>query len=179
MEDRELAALLRDDPERGMAALTERYAGLLYSVVRGRIGENLIGSADIGDIVADVLSAFYLHLDGYRPERCSLKSYLCVMARNRAVDYLRKSRIVPIPLEEAEDSFDIAEATEERELRTRLLDAIKGMGEPDSDILIRKYCLGQRSKEIGAALGLSAANVDTRAHRAIAKLREIFKGEWL
>ena len=177
MEDRELAALLRDDPERGMAALTDLYAGLLYTVVRGRIGEQLAGSADVGDIVADVLSAFYLHLDGYRPERCSLKSYLCVMARNRAVDYLRRNRIVMLPLEEAEDRLDVAEEVEENDLRERLLAAVKAMGEPDSAILIRKYYLGQRSKEIGEAIGISAANVDTRVHRAIAKLREMFKGE--
>lgn len=179
MKDTELISLLRDDPERGMAALTELYAGLLYTVVRGRIGENLAGSADVEELVADVLSAFYLHLDGYRPERCSIKSYLCVMVRNSAIDYLRRNRTVTLPVEEAEDSFDIAERIEEKELRERLLAAITRMGEPDSTILIRKYYLGQRSKEIAEALGTSAANVDTRAHRAIVKLRKIFEGEYI
>ena len=180
MKDSELLRLLRRDPYRGMNALTECYAGLLYAVVRARLPESVFGSSEVEDAVADTFSAFYLSLDRFRPQESSIRSYLCVMARNRAADVLRKSRIIPLPLdgEEAEDSLDVAGDVEEDELRARLLSEIKRLGEPDSAILIRKYFLGQSAKDIASALGLTASNVDTRAHRAIRKLKEIFRGEY-
>lgn len=179
MKDGELLRLLHSDPCRGMRALSEQYAGLLCTVARSRLPGSAFGSGVIEDVAADTLSAFYLHLDSYRPQDCSIKSYLCVMARNRAEDVLRRSRIVPLPLdaEEFDDSLDVAEGVEEKDLRARLLDEIKRLGEPDCAILIRKYYLCQPTKRIAADLGLTAANVDTRAHRAIRRLKEVFKGE--
>lgn len=178
MKDSELLRLLRRDPGRGMRELSRQYAGLLCTVARARLPESAFGSGDIEDIVSDTLSAFYLTLDRYKPGTCSVKTYLCVMAKNRATDVLRRRRITPMPLGEgSDDSLDVADDLEEKELRARLLDGIKALGEPDSAILIRKYYLGQSTKAIAEALGLSVSNVDTRAHRAIRKLREVFKGE--
>ena len=179
MKDAELLELLRSDPYEGMKALTRLYAGLIYSAVRARLPESGFGSAEAEDITADTLSAFYLSLDRFRLERCSIKSYLCVMARNKATDHLRRRRIAVLPIDDADadDGIDIAEGVEENELRERLLSEIKRLGEPDSSIIMRKYYIGQSSKEIASDLGLTPGNVDTRAHRAIKKLREIFGGE--
>lgn len=179
MKDDELLRLLRRDPYAGMNALSGLYAGLLYTVVRAKLPESICGSAEVEDIVADTLSAFYLNLDRFKGERCSIRSYLCVMARNRAIDHLRKSRIVPLPLEDADidDGLNLADGAEEKELRATMISGIKALGEPDSTILIRKYYYGENSKSIASSLGMSVSNVDTRTHRAIRKLREILTGE--
>ena len=180
MKDGELIRLLRRDPYEGMMTLSRLYAGLLYAVVRARLPEEGFGSSQVEEIVADTLSAFFLSLDSFHPQECSIRSYLCVMARNRAVDILRASRITVLPPEElqVEDSLDVADEVEESELRERLIREIKALGEPDSAILIRKYYLRQSSKQIAADLGMTASNVDTRAHRAIRRLREILRGEY-
>lgn len=181
MKDGELLQLLRRDPYSGMQTMTGLYGGLLVTVVRARLPVSAFGSGEVEDVVADTLSAFYLSLDRYRSQECSIRSYLCVMAKNRAADVLRRSRIVPLPLDSAEieDSLDVADGAEESELRARLLDEIKRLGEPDSAILIRKYYLGQSSKDVAADLGMTVSNVDTRTHRAIRKLKEIFRGEYV
>ena len=176
MGDKELIRLLKKHPNKGFDALTAQYGGLLYTLVRGRLPAERCGSAEIEDIVADTLSDFYLHLDSFDRERCSIKSYLCVIARNKATDVLRKTIPAALPLEEAEDIIDIADDREEAELRAELLREIQNLGEPDSVIIIRKYYLGQSSKDIAVALELSVSNVDTRAHRAVVKLRKIFGG---
>ena len=46
------------------------------------------------------------------------------------------------------------------------------LSKPDREIIVRKFILGQSSKEIAAILGLSVSNVDTRTHRAIKKLKK-------
>lgn len=178
MDDKELIRLLKKKPSEGFDVLTAQYGGLLYTLVRGRLSAARFGSADIEDIVADTFSDFYLHIGAYRPAQCSIKSYLCVMARNRATDALRKAKITALPLEEAEDILDVSDTVEGDELRADLLRAIQALGEPDSLILIRKYYLGQPSKEIAAALSMSVSNVDTRSHRAIDKLRKSLGSLW-
>lgn len=172
MSDRELIKLLRRRPQKGFDTMTGAFGGLLYTLVRSRLPAERFGSAEIEDIVADTFSDFYLSLDSFDPDRCSIKSYLCVIARRKAADALRRARVNVLPLEEAEDMLDVSDEAEESELRDRLLSEIKALGEPDSAILIRKYYLGQPSREIAAALELSVSNVDTRAHRAIEKLRK-------
>jgi len=180
MKDGELIRLLRRDPYEGMQTLSRLYAGLLYAVVRTRLPKDSFGASQVEEIVADTLSAFFLSLDSFHPQECSIRSFLCVMAKNRAVDCLRASRVTILPTEDVpvDDSLDVADKVEESELRERLIREIRALGEPDSAILIRKYYLCQSTKKIAADLGLTPSNVDTRAHRAIKKLREILRGEY-
>ena len=177
MSDRELLKLLRRKPYKGFETMVGLYGGLLYTLVRGRLPSERFGSAEVEDVVADTLSDFYLHLGDYRPELCSIKSYLCVIARRKAADRLRREKLTTVPLEEVWELPDAADTAQESELRAELLRAIQNLGEPDSSIIIRKYYLGQPSKEIAAALELSVSNVDTRAHRAIEKLRRVLIGD--
>ena len=51
------------------------------------------------------------------------------------------------------------------------MDAVKGLGEPDSEIIIRKFYLGENSKQISDRLSMTVSAIDTRASRALKKLR--------
>ena len=107
------------------------------------------------------------------------------MARNNATDVLRKRarQQNDVSLDDSDSFLPIAddvtlesELTEE-ELRREVFAAVKALGEPDANILIRKYYMGESSKEIADALTLTVANVDTRTHRALNKLRKLFGGD--
>jgi RNA polymerase sigma-70 factor (ECF subfamily) len=134
------------------------------------------------DCVADVLCEFYAKLDRYDLTLSSIKSYLCVLARHKAIDILRKrarqSGDISLDGEvQIADDIDIESELEESELRREVFDAIKALGEPDTSIIVRKYYLGESSAEIAKALDLTISNVDTRAHRTLNKLRNLFGGE--
>ncbi len=177
MQDDELIKLLKKKPEKGMKQLTQQYAGLLYAVVKGKLGER--GAYIIEDCIADVFSDFYINLEQYDKNRCSLRTWLCVAAKNKAIDILRKSKSETVFLDEAEVSDENTPEGdfEEKETRLALIGKINEMGEPDRSIMIRKYYIGQSSKEIAGILNLSVSSVDTRAHRAIKRLREYFGGD--
>ncbi|WP_434309701.1 RNA polymerase sigma factor [Hominifimenecus sp. rT4P-3] len=183
MQDQDLLELLRRTPEPAISTLMERYGGLVYAVVRRKLPEGVFCAADVEGCVADTFSEFYLDLDRYAPEKGSIRSWLCVIARNNALDLVRRRyrEANILPLDErmmAENKESLLEGDwEERELRGRTLTAVKELGEPDREILLRKFYLGESSKEIAARLGLTAVNVDTRTHRAIGKLRKKLK-EW-
>ena len=180
MEDKKLLRLLHRDPSAGMEQLMNQYAGLVYAVVRGRLTESFGVSSDIDDCVADVFSQFFTELSKYDPSISSIKSYLCAMARYRATDIYRKRERQrgDISLDDEDCIIQIADDTDldEDMLRLQVLSAVKELGEPDSSIIIRKYYLGESSKDIAHALNMSVSNVDTRTHRALNKLRKLFGG---
>ena len=184
MDDVKLLKLLRKDPNRGIEFIMDEYAGLVYAVVRGRLVGNQFVSTDIEDCVAETFSEFYISLDSFDPKRSSIRSYLCVLARNNAIDLLRRRAKDGMTLSidaddsfvQIKDDFDIESELAERELVREVFYAIKDLGEPDASIIIRKYYFGESSREISKAMKLSVSLVDTRAHRALNKLRKLFGG---
>lgn len=185
MEDAKLLQLLHKDPSAGMEILMNMYAGLIYAVIKGKLSESYYISSDIEDCVADVFSEFYAELARFDPSISSIKSYLCVLARNHAIDIVRKRERQrgDVSLNDDEcllqisDDIAIDNEISEDELRREVLSYVKALGEPDSSIIIRKYYFGQSSKEIAKALNLTVSNVDTRTSRAISKLRKLYGGK--
>ncbi len=190
MNDRELITKLNSDPEEGMRLLIEAYGGLVLSVARGRLKPAGLSQADAEACAADTFSEFWRRRSDYDPSRGSIRSVLCIMARSRAADMLSKaaasgrfeigkSEIGLLGAEMAgiPDSFSFEGDFEDKVRRADVLKAVRELDYPDSEIIIRKYYLGQSSREIADVLGLSVSNVDTRTHRAIHKLREIFGGQ--
>lgn len=184
MDDCKLLRLLHKDPSAGMEQLMNQYAGLVYAVVKGKLSQSLYVSSDIEDCVADVFSEFYTDLSKYAPQKSSIKSYLCVLARNNAIDILRKRdrQRGDLSLDDEEsllqiaDDFAIDSKLEEDALRREVLSAVENLGEPDCSIIFRKFYYGESSKDIAKALGLTVSNVDTRTHRALNKLRKMLGG---
>ena len=183
MQEQELLEALMHTPEAGLSALMNQYAGLVRAVVRRRLSADVFCSADVEGCVADTFSEFYLELDRYASEKGSIRSYLCVIARNKALDLLRRRyrerNLLPLDealvRETAEDSLECG--LEEAEMRRAVLAAVKEFAEPDREILLRKFYLGESSREIAEKLTLTVSNVDTRTHRAVKMLQRKLK-EW-
>ena len=183
MEDKKLLRLLHKDPNAGMEQLLNRYTSLVYAVVKSKLNGSYYVSSDLEDCVADVFSKFYTELADYDPAMSSIKSYLCVIARNHAINVAKKRSLEGgIYLDDEQSLLQLAddvtidsELTDE-ELRREVIKAVEDLGEPDSSIIFRKYYYGESSKEIANATGLSVTNVDTRTHRALNKLRKMFGG---
>ena len=183
MEDNKLLRLLHKDPNAGMEQLLNQYTGLVYAVVKSKLDGSYYVSSDLEDCVADVFSKFYTELADYDPAMSSIKSYLCVIARNHAINVAKKRSLEGgISLDDEQSFLQIADDVmidselADEELRREVIRAVEDLGEPDSSIIFRKYYYGESSKEIAKATGLSVSNVATRTHRALEKLRKMFGG---
>lgn len=187
MQDEKLLKKLHKNPDAGMRLLMDQYAGLVYTVVKGRLSPAVFCAADIEVCVADTFSEFYCDLHKYDPTSGSIKSWLCVIAKHNALDYVRRyyREVDVVSLDDAQanaqyaDDFSLEGDFEDRDLRLELMKSIRNLGAPDCEILVRKFYLSQSSKEIAEQLHLTVSNVDTRTHRAIKKLREKFGGSCL
>ncbi len=180
MDDRELMGLLERDPETGVRQLMQQYAALAYSVIAGRSG-SAASAEDIEECVSDVFFEVYRQRERFDPEKGTLRAFISVVARRRAVNLFRKTvreagRRADGELPEGvEPGFE--EAVIGAEERRQLLETIRSLGEPDSQIIFRRYYFGQKSKEIAADLGMTPGAVDTRLSRAFGKLRSMLGGK--
>ncbi len=157
-------------PKKGVNALIKQYGGLIYAVVKRSLAG--FSETDIEACVSDTFSEFYLDLNKFDSTKGSIKAWLCVIARHNAVDLARKNP--PLPLDDELNASDtsLESDLEEHEMRRAVLKAVKSLDEPDREILLPKYYLGENSREIAVRLGMSVSNVDTRASRAVEKLRK-------
>ena len=174
MDDGALIKLLYSDKNRGMEQILKKYTGFVFAIVRSRLCE-VCDSSEIEDCVSDVFIRFSESFDKYDPQKSSLKTYLGVMAKNAASNAAR-NKMSALSLDgdgmiDLPDTFDVEDATAEKELLKVVIGQIKLLGSPDSDIIFRKYYIGQSSKQIAKELKMSVSNIDVRAHRAMEKLR--------
>ncbi len=183
MTDKKLQRLLETDPDRGVKALIEKYGGLVTAVISGKLRSVRFTVQDVEDCAAETFFEFWR---GFEKAPCKgeeIRSRLCVIAKRNAIDNLRKAYKLPDTVSvdseefpEPASDFSIEGAFTEKEQRLELINAIKELGSPDSEIIIRKFYIGQSSKQIASDMGYSVSNVDTRTHRAIEKLRRKLGG---
>lgn len=185
MHDNELIKILRQDPNEGMRLLMRQYTGLVCAVVRGKFSPyGMLCEEDTEECVSDVFCEFYKNLDKFNSERGSVKTLLCTIAAHKSLDLARNraAKVQPLSIEDEEmflqfaDDFLVDEELVTAELRERLMQEINALGEPDREIIVRKFFFCEPSKSIAERLSLTATNVDTRTHRALKKLREKLEG---
>lgn len=183
MQDNELVALIKSDPNKGLGILMGDYMGLVCTIVREKLG-TVCDEFEMEACASDIFIEFYNGIDKYSESKGSVKAFLCVMAKRRAIDIFRKKSKefgnVSIDDEEAgvviQDGTNIEKAYIDKEQKKELLAAIDNLGEPDHEIIVRKYYFGESTKEIAERLTMTISAVDTRASRALKKLRGMLQG---
>ncbi|NLD46647.1 MAG: sigma-70 family RNA polymerase sigma factor [Clostridiaceae bacterium] len=176
--DENLLNELKKDPEKGLISLMNTYMGLVYVIVKDKLGLQF-SREDIEECVSTVFYEFYKQRDSIDLGKGSIKSFLAVIAKRRAVDLFRANNRTSIRLDNAdENSFECCGEQNIADAETKhvLIQGIKDLGIPDSEIFIRKYYLGQSTKMISQVLGLKVNTIDKKISRGLVKLREALGG---
>ncbi len=183
VKDFDLLKELNTNPNRAMEYLIEQYTGLVYSIINSKISS--VGTAeDVKECVSDVFMEFYRQAKQIDPAKGSVKGYLAVIAKHKGIDLYRRlagTAIRNVNMDETYERFIDNKLNPEQEVirkeqRNFLLQAIETLGEPDREIFIRKYYLGQKTKEIAEALYLRDNTVDKKISRGLKKLRILLGG---
>lgn len=173
MNDEEMLAAIRHRDGSGMERVMTAYSRLLWKVA-AEVLCPLGSEADAEDCIADVYIDLWEHPDSFDPGRGTLKSWLCMRTRCRAIDRYRmrmRSRTIPIDSIVSAESFGVQEQVLREETYRELKEAVVSLEEEERDILLRRYVAGQKPKAIAAALGLSVKQVDNSLYRTKQKLR--------
>jgi RNA polymerase sigma-70 factor, ECF subfamily len=126
------------------------------------------------DVTAQAFERAYRKRASFRPGRGSPRAWLFGIARNAALDELRRrARTAPASEDPADDAglgpHDEAEAGARR-LAVRA--ALGCLPPRERELVALKFFAGLSNAELASVLGTSETNVGTRLHRAIHKLRE-------
>ena len=172
MTDKELLKKLKKDKSSGLSLVIDLYSGLLYKIAANVLIP--IGTReDIEECVSDSFLAFYGEIDNIDLQKASIKAYLAVITRRKAIDLYRKLKKAAelISNDEAELISESEDFTLSHDRKSALFSAVAALGEPDTTIITRKFYLGETAAEIALKLGMSEDAVQKRIERSRKKLK--------
>jgi RNA polymerase sigma-70 factor, ECF subfamily len=158
------------------AALYKQTSAKLYGVVARIVTR--------GDVAADVLQEAYVRIwekaGDFDPVKGSALAWMATIARNRALDEVRRVR--PGSLEDQPESFEPAAeevdplaARERSEGLARLIDCLQGLDEEKRAVVLLAYYRGLSREALAQRFGRPVPTIKTWLHRSLAQLRDCLK----
>ena len=181
-DDETLLNLIARSQENALSALYDRYCRLVYSVALNAIAD----PARAEEITQDVFVRVWERAETYRSEQGRVATWLTSIARNRAIDVYRGSRV---RRENLQISWEIAEnmdppapnnveveadlAQRQRQVRW----AVAQLPEEQKQALGLAFFQGLSHLEVANALGEPLGTVKTRIRLGMQKLRSLLQTE--
>ena len=167
--DAMLVSAIRAGDQSAMAQLYDKYSGIVYSVALRVLGDT--GAAE--DILQEVFMQLWRNPDGFDATRGSLPGWLAVIARNRAIDSLRKRR----PEDEISDVVvrvepDLLQEVEWKRSLEKIRGAMGGMSAPQRSALEMSFFQGLTHQEIAEKTGEPLGTIKTRIRAGLLVLRK-------
>lgn len=140
----------------------------VYAYVAGLLRDRTAAE----DVTALAFERAYRKRRRFDPARGSARAWIFGIARNAALDELRRrQRSARLAADPEDDRAAVAEDAEVALRRAALREAIGSLEPRERELVALKFFAGLANSEIAAVLGVSESNAGTRLHRTIEKLR--------
>jgi RNA polymerase sigma-70 factor (ECF subfamily) len=176
-----LAARLAAGDERALAEVFDRLAPVVYSGALRVLGHE----AAAQDVVQDVFVELWSHPGRYDPEAGSLRSYLTMQARHRAVDLVRSEmrRVArqarSSRLEPSQPAPSAYEQVMASEAAAAVRAAVEKLPESQRRMIELAYFKGLTCREAAKAAGIPEGTAKSRLRLALAKLETVLDRQLL
>jgi RNA polymerase sigma factor (sigma-70 family) len=126
------------------------------------------------DVTSQAFERALRRRGSFDARRGTQRAWLFAIARNAALDELRRrKRVVALVTEPADADALAGDGDEETAVRRATVRAaLAGLETRDRELIALKFNAGLDTAEIAAVLGISPTNASTRVHRAVTRLRE-------
>ena len=164
----------RDEAEIDFEELYRSSRDDVYSYVAGLLRDRSAAE----EVTATAFERAYRRRRRFDPERGSPRGWLFGIARNAALDELRRrGRHVEMEGEPVDpDAPSGADEAEASLRRATLAAALSGLSPRERELVALKFFAGLSNAEIAGVIGVSESNAGTRLHRVVTKLREACDG---
>jgi RNA polymerase sigma-70 factor (ECF subfamily) len=136
---------------------------------------SLLGNSSAAeDVTALAFERLYKSRSRLDHGRGTARAWLFAIARNAALDELRRRRRQPqgeLP-DELPGDQDAEAALDQIARRTTVRDALAALPLREREVVLLKFHGQLSNSELARALGVSESNAGTRLHRALTRLRE-------
>jgi RNA polymerase sigma-70 factor (ECF subfamily) len=170
-------ALMRrmsDGDETALAALYDRYAGLVFSVAKRILGDR--GAAE--EILQDIFYRAWRMASSFDSSRGSLAAWLLVSARNRAIDQLRRARGFksdPMREEDITLNFRLDSQVTRNVMLSKVKKAVENLPESQRHALELAFFEGLTHSEIAERTGEPLGTIKTRLRTALGSLKKVLQ----
>jgi len=166
-----LVLAIRSGDTNAMTLLYDRYSSIVYAVALRVLGDT--GAAE--DVLQEVFLQLWRNPGAFDSSRGNLGQWLAVIARNRAIDGLRKRR----PETDIADvvvsvELDIAGDAERARAMEKVRGALGTMPAAQRSALEMAYFEGLTHIEIAAKTGEPLGTIKTRIRTGLLALRKTF-----
>lgn len=172
--DAQLYLALKAGQTAALGILYDRHAGLVYGIAL-KVLEN---PQEAEDLTQDIFLNC-VKISSYEPSRGSLRTYLAILTRSRAVDRVRSRSNAREFLKKWERSTESETATDsllEKVSRSEQSQEVKAalaqLSDEQQQILRMAYYDGLSQSEIANQLEIPLGTVKARARRGLLKLRQ-------
>jgi RNA polymerase sigma-70 factor (ECF subfamily) len=160
---------VRQSDQQAMAQVFDRYGGMVYSVALRVLKD----SAQAEDVMQEVFFQLWKKPESFIGGRGSLGGWLLVLARNRAIDQVRRRK----PTDSPEDVVltakgNLASETERNLLMEKVRGVLKALPLEQQKSLELAYFEGLSHSEIAEQTGDPLGTVKTRIRLALIGLRK-------
>jgi RNA polymerase sigma-70 factor (ECF subfamily) len=166
--------LIRRDPA-GLEQIMEKYGAHVLGLAT-RILQGICEKEDIEECVSDAFIACWHRIGEYDPSKGSLKTWLLILTKYKALDYRRKMTRNTSPNSEVVehvanylDTEQIVLRKEEKEELQQLIELLEPL---DRAVFYKRYFYYESLETIAQSLGLSRKAVESRLGRSRKWLRE-------
>jgi len=171
LDEAALIERIRSGDETAMADMYDRYSGIVYGVALRVLGNTTAAE----DVLQEVFLQLWRNPQVFDANRGKLPAWLAVIARNRAIDHLRKRP----PEDDIEDLPISTGVNLENEAAQRLaIDKIRGvlaqLPQDQRRALEMAFFEGMTHTEIAAKSGEPLGTIKTRIRTGLLVLRKAF-----
>ncbi|HVO31304.1 MAG TPA: sigma-70 family RNA polymerase sigma factor [bacterium] len=160
-----------------LLALYDRHGGLVLA-----LAQRILGNRDEAEeVMQEAFVRAWQEAESYDPSRAGFRAWICTIARNRALDLLRRrataDRVAtasadPAPEPVASPESDVADARE----RERVRAALAALPGPQRQALEMAFFEGLTHTEIAEKLATPLGTVKTRIFDGMRRLRALLDG---
>jgi RNA polymerase sigma-70 factor, ECF subfamily len=165
-----VAAMARGDAG-AIAQLYDRHAPVMLALARRILGSQ----ADAEDLVHDVFIEAWRHAADYDPDRGTVKAWLVLRTRSRAVD-IRRSAARTLVDHDSRELARLCALSEDAALgpdKQRVRQLLRSLPKEQSDVLLLGYFEGLSSTEIAERISAPVGTVKSRIASALGRLRAV------
>jgi RNA polymerase sigma-70 factor (ECF subfamily) len=173
---------IRRGDGRAVAALYDRYASLVFS-----LGLRMLGNREAAEeLVQEAFLRAWRQIATYQPSLGRVSNWLLGIARNLAIDELRRRGARPQTVSNDENEEQINQIATSREedpaeraqaaaQSAQIRQALNALPPAQREVMELAYYAGLTQSEIAAQLGDPLGTVKTRVRLATQKLRDLLR----
>jgi RNA polymerase sigma-70 factor, ECF subfamily len=171
LTDAEIIRRIHSGDEGAMTLLYDRYSSVVYAVALRVLSD----SSAAEDILQDVFMQLWRNPQAFNASRGSLAAWLAVIARNRAIDQLRKKRPEAETVETviAVES-DLENTVERNHAIEKVRTVLAGMPAEQRLALEMAFFQGLTHVEIAGKTGQPLGTIKTRIRSGLSAVRKAF-----